>query len=677
MRISLKQFTQRLHQLIIAAIVVTLACPLAVLADRGGTYSLGTGLSFDLTKGAQVAAGDFQFTGSSMVFQASARAGIMRGSGSQAFNAIAITDISAAAGSFSNQAIPAASMPAGTIIGVQTNSGNFAKILVNAISPNSISFQFLTYVMSITSVSNNSALNGYPIGIQPGSIVHVQGTELARFGTIPVLQDTTKGLPLMLNDTSVSATVGATTVQGALYYSSPNDVAFELPSGTPTGPGTLKITNGNNSVQTNIQVVPSGYAFTTYNGSAVLTDLYTGELVTFTHPAKWGGTYFTWGTGLGADPKHSDTTYGDNTTVDTPARIFLGNFEIPQENILFKGTLLYPGVQGFVFKIPNGPGTAGSAATAPSSGAIATELDSSTSAPENCFNPFLIITGNSTNPGIGNMPTAPVSRDASPCDTSLTIDAVTLDNSTRLPLVQLGNLQIGQTVSGSVTTSSAFATFQGVAGTNLLSVVNPISPGTCDGSRSITSSSSFPTTNLLDAGPSIKITGSPGSTIFTMLRTSAGNYSGTVPSNAFPSTGGTFEFTSGTGGPDIHSFDVTFNVPSTLNSPDLTGTFIDLTQDYRFSWTPNMTPGAIVHVTLTSTGIGATGTNSTVRCAFLANTGTGMVSSILMKTLSAGNGFIRLGIESDSLFQQSSSSAIPLVFHSSVYVDSLASVTFR
>jgi hypothetical protein len=58
------------------------------------------------------------------------------------------------------------------------------------------------------------------------------------------LQDTTQGLPLTLNGTSLSVTIGGTTVHPAIYYSTPTQVAAELPAATPAGSGTITVSHG-------------------------------------------------------------------------------------------------------------------------------------------------------------------------------------------------------------------------------------------------------------------------------------------------------------------------------------------------------------------------------------------------------------------------------------------------
>ena len=165
----------------------------------------------------------------------------------------------------------------------------------------------------VSAVLNNSSLipAGFPnSGVAPSSLFVIQGTGMAAPGSNPVLQDSAQGLPTTLNGTSISVTVGGTTVAPAIYYTSPTQVAAVLPAATPVGNGTITVSyNATPSASAPIQVVPNAYGFDIYNGLAVATDATSGGLITYTNSAKPGQVLVFWGTGLGADPADSDTTY--------------------------------------------------------------------------------------------------------------------------------------------------------------------------------------------------------------------------------------------------------------------------------------------------------------------------------------------------------------------------------
>jgi hypothetical protein len=115
---------------------------------------------------------------------------------------------------------------------------------------------------AITAVEN-AASNLDPrlpnAGIAQGAIFVVYGTSLgpANIAVAPAaFQSTT------LSNTSVAVTVGGTTVDAPLYYTSAGQVAALLPSNTPTGPGTITVTYNNQaSAKAPIRVVANNLAF--------------------------------------------------------------------------------------------------------------------------------------------------------------------------------------------------------------------------------------------------------------------------------------------------------------------------------------------------------------------------------------------------------------------------------
>jgi uncharacterized protein (TIGR03437 family) len=68
-------------------------------------------------------------------------------------------------------------------------------------------------------------------------------------------------------------------------------------------------------------------------------------LITNTNSAQPGETLLFWGTGVGADPNHSDTTAGTNDSINIAAMFSVGG--VPAK-VVFTGALFHPGVQGFV-----------------------------------------------------------------------------------------------------------------------------------------------------------------------------------------------------------------------------------------------------------------------------------------------------------------------------------------
>jgi uncharacterized protein (TIGR03437 family) len=97
---------------------------------------------------------------------------------------------------------------------------------------------------AITSIQN--AASNIPMGqpIAIGSIFVIKGTGLgpANISIAPSPFQSTS-----LSGTSVSVTVGSTTVDALIYYTSDTQIAALLPSNTPTGGGTFKVTYNSQS----------------------------------------------------------------------------------------------------------------------------------------------------------------------------------------------------------------------------------------------------------------------------------------------------------------------------------------------------------------------------------------------------------------------------------------------
>jgi uncharacterized protein (TIGR03437 family) len=157
-------------------------------------------------------------------------------------------------------------------------------------------------------------------GIAEGAIFVVKGSNL---GPSPIAIASSPFQNTNVGGTSVSITVGSTTVSALMYYASAAQVAALLPSSTPTGSGTLTVTyNGTPSATAAVSIVQNnlgiftlsqdgqGVAIVTYpNYSLVSAIPGTGSLAcpasatvcpyTFGGAAIPGDTLILWATGLG------------------------------------------------------------------------------------------------------------------------------------------------------------------------------------------------------------------------------------------------------------------------------------------------------------------------------------------------------------------------------------------
>ena len=160
-------------------------------------------------------------------------------------------------------------------------------------------------VSAVVNAASNIPQGLFPnAGLAQGSIFVAYGANLG-----PVALVAAPALPLPtsagLGGTSISVTVGGTTVNAPMVYSFASQVAAVLPSNTPVGNGTLKVTYNGLSGSTPITVVASNFGISTVNesgsGAAVLT-FPNYSVVSNANSAATGDTLILWGTGLGPLP---------------------------------------------------------------------------------------------------------------------------------------------------------------------------------------------------------------------------------------------------------------------------------------------------------------------------------------------------------------------------------------
>jgi hypothetical protein len=260
-----------------AAAAVAILLPVALRADLTGTVTLQSGSTFSFDTGATAASGgDILFTGTNITFQGSATGYSFTAVGATEYSGLSQSLLSGFPSSlYTQSAISGGALVVNEVFAVHTIGGNYAKVLVTAVSSSSITFQYDTFGVSgggggggggsttpqITAVVNNSSLipAGFSnSGIAPSTLFVIEGTNLANAGTPSLWNVVQSQLPLTQNGASISVTVGGTTVHPAIYYTcsgalgsasgcgttapAASMIAAVLPSGTPTGQGTLTVT---------------------------------------------------------------------------------------------------------------------------------------------------------------------------------------------------------------------------------------------------------------------------------------------------------------------------------------------------------------------------------------------------------------------------------------------------
>ena len=299
-------------------LIVAIAISPPALADLTGTISLPAGSAMSVDTGASAPGGDVAFTGTSILIQNGAGA-----SYPEAVNLnerLSSLEIGFADGGWGQAPITAALLAVNNGFWLHSSEGNFAVVLITALSSSSVTLQYHTYcpsgptgcAPSISAIQNNSSFlwAGQPnYGIAPGSLFVIKGSSLAAYTPPPLtLQSSAApGLPASLNESSVAVTINGVTTSPAFYYATPTQLALELPSGTPVGTGNVVVTyNGTPSAATQIQVVPTAVGLDTAygygTGMGLATDNTTGVLLGYLNSGAPGETIDLWGTGLGAEP---------------------------------------------------------------------------------------------------------------------------------------------------------------------------------------------------------------------------------------------------------------------------------------------------------------------------------------------------------------------------------------
>jgi uncharacterized protein (TIGR03437 family) len=608
-----------------AIAVLAFAVPIAALADISGTVTLAANTALNLDTGTTASSGgDILWTGTGITFQGSAKGGSLAAlglSGSAGFTTVTQSILQELASFSSTSPILVSALPVGTIVGVSTNGGNSSKLLVTAQSGSSITLQYLTYEAAaptgptVTGVTNNYSFTptGFPnSGLAQGSVIVIFGTGLAN-STNAVLQSSlAPGIPMTLNGASVSVTVGGTTVKLGLYYAVATAIAAVLPSGTPTGNGTLTVTNGTASNAFAITVVPSAFGFDTYygtgNGLVVATNPFTGALYNYTNSAAPGATVTFWGSGLGADLADSDTIFAPSPhPVNVPLQIYIGGV---LASISYAGSSGYPGVDIVNVTIP-------------------------ASVPTGCFVSVIGVISNV----VTNSTVLPINQGGGACsDPTFGINGTTISSLSGQGTVKSGSVDViqgttqGANGSASTVSSIAIGSFQSHTGGAYGANSGITSIGSCTVTQTASGGSIGSATGL-DAG-TIKVTGPAGSA--TLTESTAGSYVALLPAGSIPSTGGTFTFT-GSGGTSVGPFtaNVTFPNPLLSWTNQASAATVTRTQGLQVTWTGGAS-GSFVIISGSSSSV--SGANASYTCLAPLNAGQFTVPSYVLLFLPAGTG---------------------------------------
>ncbi len=616
-----------------AMAVVALILPAAALADINSNATLSVGQSLNLDTGVTntSGSGDITFTGTSITYIGSAKGGVIPGfTGTTSFGQLTQSLLTSLAALASAAPIPASSLTAGTtagsIIGLGTNGGNAAKLLVTAISSTSISFQYTTYGASstgggggsptVTGVTNNYSFipAGFTnSGVTPSSIITIFGSNMAApvTGNVTLQSSAGAGIPTNLNGTSVSVTVGGKTVTLGIYYATPTQIAAVLPAATLTGTGTITVTyNSTPSNAFSITVVASAFGLDTYYGSGsgliTATDARTGALFNYTSSAAPGQIITLWGTGLGADPQDSDTVFTTppHAVNQAAVQVWIGGI---QAVVGYAGSSGYPGLDQINVTIPSGL--------------------------TGC-NVSLVVVVNGV---ASNFATLPVNQGNGVCsDPAFGITGSQYSQLSGQTNVKSGSVFLGQfvstTSSGTQTQNFASADFQSVTGSVYGSASGIVSVGSCIVTEVVSAGGNVSSTGL-DPG-SVSLMG-PGGANYPLMSFTAGSFSALLLAGAITSSGGTYVF-SWTGGKDVGASTATVTLPNPLLNwtNESTASPVNRSAGAQVTWTGGA-PGTFVFISGSSSSGGVTGSFT---CYAPQSALQFTVPSYVLDTLPAGTG---------------------------------------
>lgn len=522
---------------------------------------------------------------------------------------------------------------------------------------------------AVTSVANaaSNLPQGLPnSGIAQGAIFIVQGTGL---GPDDITFAPAAFQSATLAGTSISITVGSTTVSPLMYYSSAGQLGALLPSNTPAGAGTLTVTYGGaTSTAFNVQVVANnigmftlsqdgeGVAIATYSdyslvsavpGTGSLADTCTqpNQACPFTYrgAANPGDVITLWATGLGA-VSGGDGSGSLGQTNAVSMTLWIGGVSVPVAYQGRSGCCI--GEDQIIFTMPDNAGST-------QSGAI----------PGGCAVPVVIQIGslvsNST-----LMPIAASGRSCTPQSPALTSSIVQALSTATGPLnfafAQLGRQLFSASTNGSFYEDFVQMAFGQISLNYNAQPTQPVAasffdttpPGTCLAYNA-----------LLPANPVTYLPGNPA--LITYLRgidPGAVNIIGA--SGAIPlvnkggnpalwgdvlSPQGTYfsqgqYALTGSGGKDIDSFSTKFTIAPT---PTWTGDDqnrletggVTRTSGLTLNWTVPPASAAAYNVLITGTSGDGTGqTGASFECVVPSGPGTFTVPELILLALPAGPG---------------------------------------
>ena len=504
---------------------------------------------------------------------------------------------------------------------------------------------FLSLVVSplaaapnITAIANAASNITFNSPLAQGSIFIIKGAEL---GPANLMVAAAPFQATTLGGTSVEITVGSTTVNALMYYTSAGQVAALLPSNTPTGTGAFTVVfNGQRSNSVNRGIAAAnvgiftvdssggGPAIVTYpdyslvSGFRAIPPAVCGGPNTVCGAANPGDTLILWATGLGPVSGSDASGAGLGQSMpNVPLSLWLGGVRVP---VIYQGRSgCCIGEDQIVFTVPD-------------------------NVPTGCGVPLVIQIGTGGNT-VSNSTVLPVARGSRNC-TPLAPGAATV-NADRLAAT--GTLAVGEVrleknlnrAGNGFEDSARYQFFKLTLRPQALPFVasDDLLPlGTCAVENSSIGDSSdyyFSGFAALAGAASLSLRG-PNGTV--TIPQNNGNWSVISPNGSVLAPG-TLTVT-GTAGRDVGAFTANLAVPAlpTLTSPANTPNLaVNRSDGLTVTWQGG-DPGLRVRITLFSSTDSSGALNAGAECRVSAAAGTFTIPPYVLSGLPA-TGFASLG----------------------------------
>jgi uncharacterized protein (TIGR03437 family) len=462
-------------------------------------------------------------------------------------------------------------------------------------------------------------------GISPSSIFTIFGVNLAApsTGAAAGLQSSATGIPTTWNGATVTVSAGGKNFTPGLYYALPTQIAAVMPAATPVGSATVTVSYNGTSNAFAIQVVSNALGLDSYYGTG--SGLITATPATgpnaavafnYINSAAPGQTVVFWGSGSGANPQDSDTTFTNSphSVNQSNTQFWIGNV---QATVEYAGSSGYPGLNQYNVVIPS-------------------------NAPTGCWISVAAVVNGVTS----NFGSLPIGQGGGPCVDSLYgINGNQIESQSTQTNVSSGSIFLVQSTTPGTTagttkvSSAASAIFEQVTGSYYGSGSGSVSIPGCTSTETGTGGATVTQTGL-DAG-TITVTNPAGTQITLTAEGSessllAGFYGAQLSSTFIPSSGGTFTF-NGSGGANVGPFTASLTFPT----PPLTWTNqgVAATVTRSSGLTVNWTGGTSgTYVSISGNSSSTAGVSGMYTCIAPVSAQTFTVPGYVLGTLPAGTG---------------------------------------